>query len=110
MPFPVLRDPEKKLATALSVGIAPPPPHIFIVDAAGRLRYAGDFADGWVEPEKIKRLYLVEALERVLAQKYADNGAVFYHSAPCDCSEPACKCPKCGCHGPCRCGCSTGGG
>jgi hypothetical protein len=110
MPFPVLRDAGQKLATALSVGMAQPPPHIFIVDAAGKLRYAGDFADGWVEPEKIKRIYLVEAIERVLAQKYAENGAVFYNSAPCDCSEPACKCPKCGCHGPCRCGCSTGGG
>jgi hypothetical protein len=110
MSFPVLQDPEQKLATALSAGIAHPPPHIFILDADGRLRYAGEFADGWVEPAKIKRVYLAEALERVLAKKYAANGAVFYNSAPCDCSAPTCKCPKCGCGGPCRCGCSTGAG
>jgi peroxiredoxin len=28
--FPLLRDPQQQLATALSVGIAPAPPHIFI--------------------------------------------------------------------------------
>jgi hypothetical protein len=110
MSFPVLHDPEQKLATALSAGIANPPPHIFILDAEGRLRYAGEFADGWIEPAKIKRVYLVEALERVLAKQYAANGAVFYNSAPCDCSAPTCKCPKCGCGGPCRCGCPTGRG
>jgi peroxiredoxin len=110
LPFPVYRDPEQKLATALSAGLAHPPPHIFILDAAGKLRYAGEFADGWVEPEQIKHVHLVEALERVLAKKYADNGAVFNNSPPCACSDPACKCPKCGCGGPCRCGCSTGAG
>jgi hypothetical protein len=68
------------------------------------------FADSWIEPAKIKRVYLAEALERVLAKQYAANGAVFYNSAACNCSAPACKCPKCGCGGPCRCGCSTGGG
>ena len=110
LPFPVYRDPEQKLATALSAGLAHPPPHIFILDAAGKLRYAGEFADGWVEPENIKRIYLVEALERVLANTYADNGAVFNNSPPCACSAPGCKCPKCGCGGPCRCGCPTGAG
>jgi hypothetical protein len=110
MSFPVLHDPAQKLATALSAGLMHAPPHIFIADAEGRLRYAGDFADGWIQPEKIKRLYLAEALDRVLAKKYADNGAVFYNSPLCDCSAPACGCPKCGCGGPCRCGCSTGGG
>jgi peroxiredoxin len=110
LPFPVYRDPEQKLATALSAGLAHPPPHIFILDERGKLRYAGEFADGWVEPEKIKRVYLVEALERVLADQYASNGAVFNNSPPCSCSAPGCKCPKCRCGGPCRCGCSTGGG
>jgi hypothetical protein len=110
LPFPVYRDPEQKLATALSAGLAHPPPHIFILDAAGKLRYAGEFADGWVEPEAMKRIYLVEALERVLANKYADTGAVFNNSPPCSCSAFGCKCPKCGCGGPCRCGCSTGKG
>jgi hypothetical protein len=110
MSFPVLHDPEQKLATALSAGIGQLPPHIFILDADGRLRYAGELADGWIDPAKIKRTYVVEALERVLAKNYAANGAVFYNSAPCDCSAPTCHCPKCGCGGPCRCGCSTGGG
>jgi peroxiredoxin len=110
MSFPVLHDPEQKLATALSAGTANPPPHVFIVDTDGRLRYAGEFADGWVEPARIKRVYLAEALDRVLARNFADNGAAFYNSAPCACSSPACKCPKCGCGGPCRCGCSTGAG
>jgi hypothetical protein len=110
LPFPVYRDPEQKLANALSAGLTNPPPHIFILDAAGKLRYTGEFADGWVEPEKIKRVYLVEALERVLSNQVADNGAVFNNSPPCACSAPRCKCPKCGCGGPCRCGCSTGAG
>jgi hypothetical protein len=110
LPFPVYRDPEQKLATALSAGLAPPPPHVFILDAGGKLRYVSEFADGWVEPEKIKRVYLVEALERVLAKQYAANGAAFNNSPPCSCSFPGCNCPKCGCGGPCRCGCSTGAG
>jgi peroxiredoxin len=110
MSFPVLHDPEQKLATALCVGTASPPPHVFIVDADGRFRYAGEFADGWVEPDRIKRVYLTEALDRVLAKQFAANEAVFYNSPPCDCSAPACKCPRCGCGGPCRCGCPTGGG
>jgi hypothetical protein len=110
LPFPVYRDPEQKLATALSAGLAHPPPHVFILDAAGKMRYAGEFADGWVEPEKIKRVYLVEALELVLANEHADTGAVFNNSPPCACSAPGCKCPKCGCGGPCRCACSTGAG
>jgi hypothetical protein len=110
LPFPVYRDPEQRLATALSAGLAPPPPHIFILDAAGKLRYAGEFADGWVVPETIKRVHLIEALERVLANKFADNGAAFNNSPPCACSNSGCKCPRCGCGGPCRCGCSTGAG
>jgi hypothetical protein len=110
LPFPVYRDPGQKLATALSAGLAHPPPHVFILDDAGKLRYSGEFADGWVEPEKTKRIYLVEALERVLDNQVADNGAVFNNSPPCACSAPGCKCPKCGCGGPCRCGCSTGAG
>src|SRR5207302_7772767 len=105
-PFPSL-DPEQKLATALCAEVAHAPPHVF--DAEGRLRYAGEFADGWMEPAKIKRVYLVEALERVLAKQYAANGAVFYNSPPCDCSAPTCKCPKCRCGGPCRCNCHRRG-
>jgi peroxiredoxin len=110
LPFPVYRDPEQRLATALSAGLANPPPHIFILDADRKLRYAGEFADAWVEPEQTKRVYLVEALERVLAKKFADNGAVWNRSAPCGCSNSGCHCPKCGCGAPCRCGCSTGAG
>jgi peroxiredoxin len=110
MPFPVLQDPQQKLATALSAGLSNPPPHLFIVDAQGKLRYAGEFADGWIEPDRIKRVYLTEALDRVLEGKYAANGAAFYNSPPCGCSAPACHCPKCGCGGPCRCGCPTGKG
>jgi hypothetical protein len=110
MLFPLYRDSEQKLATALSAGLSHPPPHIFILDSAGKLRYAGEFADGWVEPEKINRVYLTEALDRVLANKYLDNGAVFNNSPACSCSAPGCQCPKCGCGGPCRCGCSTGAG
>jgi hypothetical protein len=110
LPFPVYRDAEQRLATALSAGLAPPPPHAFILDAAEKLRYAGEFADGWVEPEQIKLVHLVEALERVLANKFAANGAVLNNSPPCACSNSRCRCPKCGCGGPCRCGCSTGAG
>src|SRR5262249_45081978 len=57
-----------------------------------------------------KRVHLVEALERVLANKFAANGAVLNNSPPCACSNSGCRCPKCGCGGPCRGACSTRAG
>jgi hypothetical protein len=107
IPFPFYCDSEQKLSIALSATLRHPPPHIFVLDATGKLRYTGEFADGWIEPERVNRIYLIEALERVLANQFADNGAVFNNSPACSCSAPGCGCPKCGCGGPCRCGLTT---
>jgi hypothetical protein len=50
------RDPGQKPVTASGAGLAHPPPHIFVLDAAMKCCDAGEFADGWVEPQKLKRI------------------------------------------------------
>jgi len=80
-----------------------PAPHIFVFDAEGKLRYAGDAHDNWESPDKPQDDYLAKALDLVLVGKYLANGAVFYNKSVCNCSHPMCKCPKCGCGSTCRC-------
>ena len=82
---------------------ATPAPHLFVFDADGRFRFAGDPHDNWHAPDKPQDDYLAKALEMVLAGKYQANGAVFFNKSLCNCSEPKCKCPKCGCGPTCRC-------
>jgi hypothetical protein len=82
---------------------ATPAPHLFVFDADGLLRYAGDAHDNWEAPDKSKDKFLDQALDLVLVGKYQSNGAVFYNKSVCNCSHPTCKCPKCGCGSTCRC-------
>jgi hypothetical protein len=95
-------DAEGRLRAALNVQSAPAP-HLFVFDAQGKLRYAGDAHDEW-EKEKPETDFLGQALELVFQGKYLTNGAVFYNKSLCNCSHPKCKCPKCGCGSSCRCG------
>ncbi len=100
--IPLLRDAEGLAASVLNAQVTPPP-HWYLFDGEGRLRYAGDAHDNWDKPAAVQRDYLREALDLVLAGKVAGNGAVFFNSAKCNCSSPKCACPKCGCGSSCRC-------
>jgi hypothetical protein len=107
---PLLHDADGTLRDAFNSQVTPAP-HLFVFDADGRLRYAGEAHDNWEADDKAKDPFLGSALELVLAGKYQSNGAVFYNKSVCNCSHPTCKCPKCGCGATCRCGikhCSVG--
>jgi hypothetical protein len=99
---PALHD-ASGLARAVLNAQSTPPPHLFVFDADGRLRYAGDPHDNWEKPDEKQRDFMAEALELVLAGKWGANGAVYFQSPRCNCSSPNCKCPKCGCGPSCRC-------
>lgn len=100
--FPLLHDAGGTARAVLNAQITPAP-HLYIFDAEGLLRYAGDPHDNWEKPEEPREDYLTPALDLVLAGRFRENGAVFYHSSKCSCASPQCKCPKCGCGSSCRC-------
>ncbi len=100
---PVLHDGAGAARAVFNAQVVTPPPHVFLFDATGRLRYAGEPHDNWNKPEQPPRDYLDEAIQLVTAGKYQENGAVFFSSPKCNCSDPKCKCPKCGCGASCRC-------
>jgi hypothetical protein len=102
--IPLLHDESGETARAVFNAQITPPPHIFVFDGEGLLRYGGDAHSNWEKPDEKHEDYLAKALDLVIAGKYLDNGAVFYNSRVCNCSHPACKCPKCGCGSTCRCG------
>ena len=99
---PLFHDAAGTLRSVLNAQ-ATPAPHLFLFDSGGRFRFAGDPHDNWDAPDKPQDDYLAQALELVLAGKYQANGAVFFNKSLCNCSEPKCKCPKCGCGPTCRC-------
>jgi hypothetical protein len=100
--IPLLNDPAERARAAFNAQVTPPP-HLFIFDGDGRLRYAGDPHANWNKPDDEQKDFLGPAVELVLAGKFADNGAVSFNSPKCNCSSPNCKCPKCGCGPSCRC-------
>ena len=100
---PLLHDPSGKARAVFNAQVTPPP-HLFVFDGEGLLRYGGDAHSHWEKPEKKHEDYLAKALDLVIAGKFLENGAVFYNSRVCNCSHPKCKCPKCGCGSTCRCG------
>ena len=101
LPVP-LHDAEGLIRAALNAQETPAP-HFYIFDSDGLFRYAGDPHDNWGKSNKEKDNYLVQALDVVLAGRYAENGAAFFNKSLCNCSHPKCKCPKCGCGPTCRC-------
>ncbi len=100
---PLLHDADGSVRAAFNSQVTPAP-HLFVFDAEGLHRYAGDAHDNWEGPKEPKVRFLDDALELVLAGKYQSNGAVYYNKSVCNCSHPTCKCPKCGCGSTCRCG------
>lgn len=99
---PLLHD-EKGIARAVFNAQETPPPHLFIFDGDGLLRYAGDPSNQWEKPDDKREDYFAKALELIFAGKFQANGAVYYNKSLCNCSDPKCKCPKCGCGSTCRC-------
>lgn len=99
---PLLHDADGQAHSVFNSQVTPPP-HLFVFDAEGRLRYAGEPHDNWEKPDKEKDDFLARALDLVMAGSFQSNGAVFYNKSVCNCSDPNCKCPKCGCGGTCRC-------
>lgn len=100
---PLFHDADGSARAAFNSQVTPAP-HLFVFDAVGRLRYAGDAYDNFEAPDKPKEQFSDEALQLVLVGKYESNGAVYYNKSLCNCSHPKCTCPKCGCGSTCRCG------
>lgn len=61
--FPYLRDETQQMAKAYG---ATRTPHVFLLDRERQLRYMGAIDDNWEHPNRIKRHYLVEAIEALL--------------------------------------------
>ena len=101
--IPLLHDANGMSRAVFNAQITPPP-HLFVFDADGLLRYAGDAHSHWQKPGAKYDDYLAKALDLTLADKHLNNGAVFQASKLCNCSHPGCKCGKCGCGSSCRCG------
>lgn len=64
--FLYLRDEDQKAARAYG---ATHTPHIFLFDQKGELRYTGKIDDNWQEPGKVKKRYLRDAVDAVIAGK-----------------------------------------
>ncbi|MBI4355689.1 MAG: thioredoxin family protein [Candidatus Omnitrophica bacterium] len=64
--FPYLRDETQQVARAYG---AERTPHIFLFDHERTLRYTGAIDDNTQEPSKVKRRYLREAIDAILAKK-----------------------------------------
>lgn len=62
--FPYLRDESQEIARAYS---ATHTPHLFVFDEKRRLAYTGKIDDNYQDPKAVKRKYLREALDAILA-------------------------------------------
>ncbi|MEZ5352416.1 MAG: redoxin family protein [Bryobacteraceae bacterium] len=62
-PFPVYRDPEARLAAAVSAQVTPT---AVVLDGKGAVRYTGAIDDA-VNPARVRSPYLADAVEAVLA-------------------------------------------
>lgn len=64
--FPYLHDADQSVARAYG---ATHTPHIFLFDSFGILRYTGKIDDDWKNPSNVRRQFLREALDSVLADQ-----------------------------------------
>ncbi len=64
--FPYLRDDTQAVARAYG---AERTPHIFVFDQSRKLRYTGAIDDNTQDPTKVKRRYLREAIDALLANQ-----------------------------------------
>jgi len=62
--FPYLRDASQAVARVYG---ATHTPQLFVFDRERRLRYTGRIDDNWQQPQAVKRRYLCEALDALLA-------------------------------------------
>jgi thiol-disulfide isomerase/thioredoxin len=62
--FPYLRDADQEAATLFGATFTP---EFFVFDHEHRLRYHGAFDDNWEDVKAVKRRYLPEAVEAILA-------------------------------------------
>lgn len=62
--FPYLRDEEQAAAKAYGASHTP---EIFLFNSERKLVYQGKIDDNWKEPEKVKNMYLREALDELLS-------------------------------------------
>lgn len=62
--FPYLRDETQEMAKAYG---ATHTPHLFVFDAKRRLVYTGKIDDDWQDPKKVRRRFLRDALDDILA-------------------------------------------
>ncbi|OGR82155.1 MAG: alkyl hydroperoxide reductase, partial [Elusimicrobia bacterium RIFCSPHIGHO2_02_FULL_57_9] len=64
--FPYLRDDSQEIARQYG---ATHTPHLFVFDAARRLAYTGKIDDNWENPSNVKKQYLRDALDDIVAGK-----------------------------------------
>jgi peroxiredoxin len=64
--FPYLADESQDVARRYG---ATHTPHLFVFDSARRLSYTGKIDDNWEDPSSVKRRYLREALDDLVAGK-----------------------------------------
>jgi peroxiredoxin len=64
--FPYLRDASQAVARAYG---ATHTPQLFVFDRERRLRYTGKIDDNWQQPQAVKRPYLREAVDALLADQ-----------------------------------------
>ena len=64
--FLYLRDESQAVARAYG---ATHTPHLFLFDGKGNLKYTGKIDDNWQDPGRVKRKFLRDALDAVLAGK-----------------------------------------
>lgn len=78
--FPVVRDSGQSIVRGLRARFTP---EIMLVDASGRVRYAGPIDDSWMDERTAKQHFVRDALAAMLAGRKianAEPGAGFYGS------------------------------
>lgn len=76
--FPYLRDETQEVARAYE---ATHTPHLFLFDEDRKLVYTGTVDDNYQDPKRVKRRYLKEAMEQVLARQKVAQAAT--HAIGC---------------------------
>ncbi|MBI4386701.1 MAG: thioredoxin family protein [Elusimicrobia bacterium] len=72
--FPYLRDDSQKVAKAYG---ATHTPHLFVFGPDRRLAYTGKIDDNWENPSAVKKQFLRDSLEAILAGKNPDPAETF---------------------------------
>ena len=70
-PFPYLKDGDSAIAHAYGARVTP---HVYVIDAAGTLRYRG-YVDDSAKPEERRTTGLTDALDNLLAGREVANDA-----------------------------------